>query len=134
MNWDTAQALADGYTAYITTGDTSVLQTFSPDFYDNVSKTRGLDIFGLVATWLDESFADRSADLHLVTHSADTVVMWCTAYGRHVGNGFPRLNGLPVKGNRVAWPQVHIFRLAEGLVVEHWAVRDDAAMLDAVKA
>jgi lactoylglutathione lyase len=134
MNSDTAQALADGYTAYITTGDTSVLQMFSPDFYDNVSKTRGLDIFGLVAAWLDESFADRSADLHLVTHSADTVVMWCTASGRHVGNGFPRLNGLPVKGNRVAWPQVHIFRLAEGLVVEHWAVRDDAAMLDAVKA
>jgi hypothetical protein len=30
--------------------------------------------------------------------------------------------------------QVHIFRLAEGLVGEHWAVRDDAAMLDAVKA
>jgi hypothetical protein len=29
---------------------------------------------------------------------------------------------------------VHIFRLAEGLVVEHWAVRDDAAMLDAVRA
>ena len=60
--------------------------------------------------------------------------MWCTARGRHIGNGFPRLKGLPVAGNRAAWPQVHIFRLADGLVVEHWAVRDDAAMLDAVTA
>jgi lactoylglutathione lyase len=130
----TAQALADGYIAYSTIGDRSVLQTFSADFYDNVSRTRGLGIFDVVATWLDESFADRSADLHLVTHSGDTVVVWLTAYGRHVGNGFPRLRGLPVKGNRVAWPQVHIFRLDEGMVVEHWAVRDDAAMLDAIKA
>jgi predicted ester cyclase len=132
MNSGTAQALADGYVAYLTTGDTSVLGMFSPDFYDNVSKTRGLDIFRLVGAWLDESFAERSAELHLVTHTSDTVVMWCTAYGRHVGNGFPRLKGLPVEGNHVAWPQVHIFRLADGLVVEHWAVRDDAAMIDAV--
>ena len=77
MNTATAQALADGYLAYSTTGDTSVLKMFSPDFYDNVSKTRGLDIFGVVGTWLDDSFAERSTDLHLVTHSEDTVVM-CT--------------------------------------------------------
>jgi predicted ester cyclase len=134
MDQASAQALADGYIAYITAGDTSVLKTFSPDFYDNVSKTRGIDIFAVVSRWLDESFADRSADLHLVTHTDDAVVIWYTAHGRHIGNGFPRLEGLPVRGNQVAWPQVHIFRFAEGAVVEHWAVRDDAAMLDAVKA
>jgi predicted ester cyclase len=39
-----------------------------------------------------------------------------------------------VKGNQVAWPQVHIFRFADELVVEHWAVRDDKAMLDSVPA
>ena len=129
-----ARALADGYIAYTTTGDTSVFTMFSPEIYDNVSKTRGLGIFDIVSRWLDESFADRSADLHLVTHTDDTVVIWYTAHGRHIGNGFPRLKGLPVTGNQVAWPQVHIFRFAEGLAVEHWAVRDDAAMLDAVKA
>ena len=129
-----AQALADGYLAYLTTGDTSVFTMFSPEIYDNVSKTRGLGIFDIVSRWMDESFADRSADLHLVTHTDDTVMIWCTAHGRHVGSGFPRLKGPPVTGNQVAWPQVHIFRFAEGLVVEHWAVRDDAAMLDAVTA
>lgn len=134
MNAATAQALADGYLAYSTSGDRSVLSMFSPDFYDNVSKTSGLAIFDVVSGWLDESFADRSAELHLVTHTDDTAMIWYTACGRHIGNGFPRLRGLPVTGNHVAWPQVHIFRLSEGLVVEHWAVRDDAAMLDAVRA
>jgi predicted ester cyclase len=129
-----AQALADGYVAYIATGDATVLTMFSPEFYDHVSETRGLEIFDVVSRWFDESFADRTAELHLVTHTEDTVMVWCTARGRHVGNGFPRLAGLTVSGNQVSWPQVHVFRFDDGLVVEHWAVRDDAAMLDAVTA
>jgi predicted ester cyclase len=134
VNRATAQALAEGYLAYTTTGDRSVLARFSPDFYYNVSGQHGLKIFAVVGTWFEESFADRSANLHLVTHADDTVVVWCTVHGRHVGNGFPRLAGLPIKGNEITWPQVHIFRLEDGLVVEHWAVRDDAALLDSVKA
>lgn len=74
MDSTTARALADGYVAYIATGDTSVLHMFSSDFYDNVSQTRGLGIFDVVSTWLDVSFADRSVELHLVTHSDDTVM------------------------------------------------------------
>jgi predicted ester cyclase len=134
MDPATAHALADGYAAYNATGDLSVLTMFSPEFYDNVSGRRGLDIFAVVERWLVESFAERSVQLHLVTHTDDTVMMWYTVRGRHIGNGFPRLQGLPVKGNPVSWPQVHIFRLEGGLVVEHWAVRDDAALLDSVTA
>jgi predicted ester cyclase len=130
----TAQALADGYAAYNATGDLSVLTMFAPDFYDNVSGRRGLDIFTVVARWLDESFAERSVQLHLVAHTDDTVMTWYTVRGRHVGNGFPRLEGLPVTGNPITWPQVHIFRFEGGVVVEHWAVRDDAALLDSVTA
>jgi predicted ester cyclase len=129
-----AQALADGYAAYITVGDLSVLRMFSPDFYDNVSKQSGLSIFTVVGGWLEESFAERQVELNLVTHTDDTVMMWYTVRGRHIGNGFPRLNGLPIRGNIITWPQVHIFRLADDLVVEHWAVRDDAALLDSVAA
>ena len=61
-------------------------------------------------------------------------MIWYTMRGQHIGNGFPRLKGLPIKGNRITWPQVHIFRLEDDLVVEHMAVRDDAAMLDSVTA
>jgi lactoylglutathione lyase len=134
MDQPTAQALADGYAAYLATGDPSVLTMFSAEFYDNVSKQRGLPIFTVVGAWLAESFAERSVELHLVTHNEDTVMIWYTVRGRHIGNGFPRLDGLPVKGNPITWPQVHIFRLEDGMVVEHWAVRNDAALLDSVTA
>ena len=64
MHEATAQALAEGYAAFFTTGDLGFLSMFSPDFYDNV----------------------------------------------------------------------HTFRFADGLVVEHRAVRDDLALLESAKA
>ena len=134
MDQATAQALAEGYARYITNGDLSIMKIFSSDFYDNVSQQRGLQIFTTVGEWFEESFAERSAELHLVTHTEDTVMSWYTVRGRHIGNGFPRLKGLPITGNDITWPQVHVFRLENGLVIEHWAIRDDAAMLDSVTA
>lgn len=134
MDHKTAKELADGYCAYLGSGDGVVFRLFSESFFDNVSGRSGLDIFQVVGEWLDASIDQRSADLHLVTHSHDTVVIWCTVRGRHVGNGFPRLAGKQVKGNHVNWPQVHFFRFADGLVVEHWAVRDDVALLESVEA
>jgi len=64
MDDATAQALADGYVAYTSTGDLSIMRMFSPDFFDNVSGRRGLGIFTVVGGWLEESFAERSAELH----------------------------------------------------------------------
>ena len=117
MDHETAKELADGYCAYLTSGDGGVFRMFSESFFDNVSGRSGLEIFQVVGEWLDASLDQRSADLHLVTHSDDTVVIWCTVRGRHVGNGFPRLAGKQVKGNDVNGPQVHFFRFADGSVV-----------------
>jgi lactoylglutathione lyase len=131
---ETAQALADKYVAYMESGEDVVLEMFSPDFFDNVSGQAGLGIFQVVGEWMDQSFDQRSVELHLVTRSDDMVVIWYTVRGRHIGNGFPRLAGRPIKRNAITWPQVHIFRLSDGLVIEHWAVRDDATLLDSVNA
>jgi len=130
MTGITGEALARGYAAYLESGDDSVLDQFSPEFFDNVSGQRGLDIFRTVGRWLDKSLAERSVEVHAAMSDADRVMIWLTLHGTHVGNGFPRLLGLPVSGRTVDWPQVHIFRLSDGLVVEHWAVRDDARLLD----
>lgn len=109
----------------------SVLGLFAADFLDNVSGQRGLEIFDIIERWLNESFADRTVEHHATMFDdAERVMVWYTAYGRHVGNGFPRMAGLPVTNAVIAWPQLHVFLTKSGLVVEHWAVRDDFAMLE----
>ena len=52
----------------------------------------------------------------------------------HVGSGFPWLRGRPPSGRQVEWAQVHMFRVADGSLREHWAVRDDLRVLEAIDA
>jgi predicted ester cyclase len=132
MTLVSSEALARGYAAYLESGDDAVFGLFSPDFFDNVSGQRGLEIFRTVARWLDETFTEGGVDVHAAMSDGDRVMLWLTLRGRHVGNGFPRLVDLPVTGKEIDWPQVHIFRLADRVVVEHWAVRDDARLLDQI--
>lgn len=130
MDRELAQAIADGYERWAATGDPSVKALFSPDFYDNVSGQRGLVIFDVIGRALDESFADRRIDHHATMFDDDRVMIWYTLYGRHIGNGFPRMRDCAVRGAEVAWPQLHVFRVHDGKVIEHWAIRDDYAMLE----
>jgi hypothetical protein len=37
-----------------------------------------------------------------------------------------------VTHKRVPWDQIHVFRLVDGEILEHWAVRDDYAMVEAL--
>jgi predicted ester cyclase len=129
----TPQRLADGYVAWAVGGDRTMLQWFAPDFLDHVSG-RGPEIWDVVAGWMAESFADLSVDLNAVMGDGDRVMVWVTVHGRHVGSTFPRLRGLPALGNPITWAQVHVFRVVDARVTEHWAVRDDAALLDQVHA
>jgi predicted ester cyclase len=64
----------------------------------------------------------------------DRVLVWYTQYGTHIGNGYPRMAGLPVTGAEVGWTEVHVLRAKDGKAVEHWAVRYDFAMLEQIKS
>jgi len=126
----TPESLAAAYVAWSETGDRTMLQWFPDTFVDHVSGRSGPGIWDVVAGWGEASFADRRTELHAVMSDGDRVMVWITAHATHIGNGFPRMAGLPVHGNQVTWSQVHIFRIADGQVIEHWAVRDDAALMD----
>src|SRR3954454_8107050 len=117
MDLQLAEAIADSYERWSATGDPSVKALISPGFYDNVSGQRGLMIFDVVGRWLDESFADRRIDHHATMVDGDRVMVWYTRYGRHIGNGFPRMRGHAVTGAQVSWPQLHVFRVQDGKVV-----------------
>jgi lactoylglutathione lyase len=41
----------------------------------------------------------------------------------------PLLDGVPVAGRAASWRFIHIWRVAGGQVVEHWACRDDMGLV-----
>jgi predicted ester cyclase len=55
----------------------------------------------------------------------DRVAVRLTASATQVGE----LAGLPASGKRYTIGEIHIFRIADGLIVEHWHQYDQAGML-----
>jgi predicted ester cyclase len=74
---------------------------------------------------LARAFSDQKWTVHRVVADRDTVALHCTHSGRHTGEFF----GIPATGRRFAYRQMHMIRVVNGKGVEHWAVRDDAALM-----
>ena len=56
------------------------------------------------------------------------MVIRATMRGRHVGAAGP-LAGPPVTNREFAVQHIHIFRVSDGRIAEHWACRDDLGQL-----
>ena len=115
-------------------GDLALVEELThPDFFNHeavASRANGVAGMRETARKLRESFAGFRLDPLDVIAEGDRVVVRARASGRHVGE----FAGIRATGREFAVQQVHIWRLAEGKVVEHWACRDDLGLLDQVGA
>jgi predicted ester cyclase len=75
--------------------------------------------------WLFSVFPDHRFDVEDAAADGDTVAVRGTMVGTHEGELF----GIAPTGKRVTAQQSHWFRVADGKVAEHWAVRDDLGMM-----
>jgi lactoylglutathione lyase len=78
---------------------------------------------------LDRDLDRPTATIHRVVSQDDLVVVHLTMHGRHRASTMPLLAGLPPTGKAIAWDFIHIWRVADGAIVEHWACRDDVGLL-----
>jgi predicted ester cyclase len=95
------------------------------------SRGRGPAAFYATALWLRAAYSDLKWEIHDAVHEGDLVVLHCTMSGRHTGpfvtygpDARPA-QAFPATGRTFATTQTHWFRIAEGMVIEHWANRDD---------
>ena len=108
--------------------ETALAEVISDDFVNHEAPpgtppgTAGVTSF---MHMLAKAFSEQRWTIHRVLAEGDTVVLHCTHSGRHTGEFL----GLPATGRRFAYKQMHIIRVVGGKGVEHWAVRDDAALM-----
>jgi len=70
---------------------------------------------------------------HLIAEG-DLVVQHVTLHGTHRASTMPLLDNVPVTGRAAAWTFIHIWRVADGIIVEHWACRDDMGLLEQLRS
>ena len=119
-----------GTSKWFGTGPTSTPSTSS--FRPTTSTTwpppstkRGFAGVKHVLNWLFAVFPDHRFDIEEAVADGETVAVRGTCSGTHEGE----LWGIPPTGERFAAQQSHWFRVDDGKVAEHWAVRDDLGMI-----
>jgi predicted ester cyclase len=109
--------------------DDSAFELVAEDLVQHAAGPQGRDGLRRTVATLDGDLDHPTATVHRVVAQDDLVVVHLTLHGRHVASTMPLLAGLPPTGNAVAWDFIHIWRVAGGSIVEHWACRDDVGLL-----
>jgi predicted ester cyclase len=106
------------------------VDTFYAANFSNLGRPTALDhMTRIVAAWRT-AFPDLHCTVEVQLAEGDQVFSQCTVSGTQRGR-LP-LGGwstFPPTGAHFAATQMHRFRLRDGRIVEHWAARDDLAML-----
>ncbi len=98
------------------------------------ARGRGPQAFSATGGWLREAFSDLAWTTERSVAEGDLVVTYGTMTGRHTGNFVVWTAEQAVErvlvptGKSFTVRQAHFQRLRDGLVIEHWAVRDDQGM------
>ena len=109
--------------------DGSAFEFVAEDFIQHAAGPQGRDGFRQTVATLDHDLGRPTATIHRVISQDDLVVVHLTLHGRHVASTMPLLAQLPPTGDAIAWEFIHIWRVADGSIVEHWACRDDVGLL-----
>jgi predicted ester cyclase len=98
-------------------------EVLAPDFVNHAGPP-GMDhsIEGVKQVIRNErtGFPDLQYQVIQEVEQGDLVVQHCQVTGTHLGPIF----GVGPTGRRVTWREMHIGRMADGLVAEHWACND----------
>ena len=98
------------------------------------TRGRGPQAFHATGEWLREAFSDLTWTTERSIAEGDLVVTFGTMSGRHTGNFVVWTKDATVErvfvptGKTFSVRQAHFQRIRDGLVIEHWAVRDDQGM------
>ena len=95
-----------------------------PDFVNHEAPPNnpgGAEGLKETVSWLRGLWGPMRAEVEDEICEGDKVVARVTMHGRHVGEFL----GRPPTGKEFATKQIHIWRVQEGRVIEHWSVRDD---------
>ena len=72
------------------------------------------------------AFPDLKYSIDDAIAEGDKVVQRITAHGTMKGE----FMGMPATGKQASWTEIHIVRLTNGKIVEHWGIVDSLGMME----
>ena len=113
--------------------DTALDDLVAEDMVNHAAGPQGRDGLKLILGIIDTDLGPVTVEQHHLIGDGDLVAQHLTLHGTHRASTMPLLAGTPVSGRPAEWRFVHIWRVADGMIVEHWACRDDMGLLEQLR-
>lgn len=115
-------------------GDDTVLDDLvAADMVNHAAGPQGREGLRLILRTIDNDLGPVSVEQHHLIGEGDLVAQHLTLHGTHRDSTMPLLADVTSSGRPAAWTFIHIWRAADGVIVEHWACRDDMGLLDQLR-
>ncbi len=111
-------------------GRLGLISAYYSSDWSNFGAQRDLGHFRQIVEAWRTAFPDLHYTIDEQLAEGDQVFSHCTLSGTHLGLFIhPFWGNLAPTGKTFTVRHMHLFRLRDGKIVEHWAVRDDLGML-----
>ena len=114
-------------------GDTS-LDLVAEDLVNHAAGPQGRDGLAAILAMIDNDLGPVALEQQHLFGEGHLVAQHVTLRGVHRASTMPLLAEIPVTGRPVEWVFIHLWRVADGMIVEHWACRDDLGLLEQLRA
>jgi predicted ester cyclase len=113
--------------------DTALDDLVAEDLVNHAAGPQGRDGLKRILRVIDSDLGPVTVEQHHLVGEGDLVAQHLTLHGTHRASTMPLLAGANVSGRPAAWTFIHIWRVADGMIVEHWACRDDMGLLEQLR-
>lgn len=121
MSLEANKELARRFVEILNTGNVAKADAFyAPNFTHHLAVPGlppGLAGFKALVTSVCAAFPDVHVTIDDMMADGDKVIVRDTARATHTG----AFLGIPPTGQQVVWTEIHIHRVADGKIAEHWA-------------
>jgi len=133
MSASSAKAVVEEMFRRQQAGDPTALDLIAPDMVNHAAGPQGRDGLDLILRTIDEDLGPVTLEQHHLLGEGDLVAQHLTLHGVHRASTMPLLADAPVSGRPMTWTFIHLWRVADGMIVEHWACRDDMGLLEQLR-
>jgi lactoylglutathione lyase len=114
-------------------GDPVLDDLVASDLVNHAAGLQGRDGLRAILRTIEVDLGPTELEQHHLLVEGDLVVQHVTLHGTHRASTMPLLADVPVTRRPAAWTFIHIWRVADGMLVEHWACRDDLGLLEQLR-
>jgi len=131
MNERTAKEVVEEMHRRQQAGDPTVLDDLvAEDLVNHAAGPQGRDGLKRILRMIDDDLGPLSVQQHHLIGDGNLVAQHLTLHGMHRASTMPLLAPVSPSGRAAAWTFIHIWRVADGVIVEHWACRDDMGLVE----